>query len=646
MFDLFRSRDKVVRIMLGGLLLVVALSMLTYLVPSYNMGGSAGDQVVAEIGKEAITVPEVQQVVQMNMRGRQLPPELMANYVPMYINSMITERALAFEAQRLHFKVSDADLAAGIRQTIPQLFPDGKFAGKDAYQRVLDQQNLTIPQFEEDMARQLLITKMRNVALEGTVVTPQEIEREYRRRNDKVKIQYVKITGEKLRSEIQIAPDELRKYYEANKSAYQVPEKRDLGILIVDQAKLEQNIQPTDADLMQVYNENKDSYRLPERVNVRHIVLMTKEKDPKQEATVKAKADDLVKQLRAAKGANFAEMVKKYSEDPASKDKGGEYDGVVRGQMDPEFEKAAFSLKVGEIGDPVKTVYGYHILQVLAHELAQLKPFNDVKAQLAADYKKQRVNDQMQQLADQVQAALTKDPLHPEKVAADLGVQYVKAENAGPGDPLPGVGVNKEFEEAVYSLKKGEVSQPVVLTGLTKIAVAVCTGDTPPHPSGFEEVQSKVHDAVLNDKLTKLVDQKATQLVEKARAAGGDLAAAAKSMGLEVKTSDAVDRAGAIEGLGSAGMLPDAFTKPVGSIIGPNGIAADTKVVCKVVEKIPADLSGLASQRLAIRDQLKNEKGRARNALFEEGVRDALTEEGKIKIHQAVIDRMLAGYHS
>jgi hypothetical protein len=159
-------------------------------------------------------------------------------------------------------------------------------------------------------------------------------------------------------------------------------------------------------------------------------------------------------------------------------------------------------------------------------------------------------------------------------------------------------------------------------------------------------VQSKVHDAVLNDKLTKLVDQKATQLVEKARAAGGDLAAAAKSMGLEVKTSDAVDRAGAIEGLGSAGMLPDPFTKPVGSIIGPNGIAADTKVVCKVVEKIPADLSGLASQRLAIRDQLKNEKGRARNALFEEGVRDALTEEGKIKIHQAVIDRMLAGYHS
>src|SRR5450755_1976718 len=244
MFDLFRSRDKVVRIMLGGLLLVVALSMLTYLVPSYNLGGSGSDTVVAEIGKEAITIPDVQQVVQLNMRGRSMPPELMPHYIPTFINSMVTERAMAFEARRLGFKVSEEDLAAGIRQTIPQLFPDGKFAGKDAYAQLLAQQNMTIPQFEDEMGRQLLITKLRNVALEGTVVTPQEIDQEYRRRNDKVKLLYVKITGDKFRAAVQVAPDELRKYYEANKPNYQLPEKRDLGILIVDQAAPER-ISPT-----------------------------------------------------------------------------------------------------------------------------------------------------------------------------------------------------------------------------------------------------------------------------------------------------------------------------------------------------------------------------------------------------------------
>jgi peptidyl-prolyl cis-trans isomerase D len=645
MFDLFRSRDKAVRIMLGGLLLVVALSMLTYLVPSYNLGGGGSDQVVAEIGKDTITLPEVQQTVQVQMRGRQMPPALMPHYIPQIISSMVNERALAFEAKRLGFKVSNEDLAAAIRQTLAQqLWPGGKFAGNEAYAALLAQQNLTIPQFEEDMALQLLVAKMHDVAMEGIVVTPQEIEQEYKHRNDKVKIQYVKISADKFRSEIQVTPDELRKYYDANKAAYQVPEKRDFGILIVDQAKLEQSIQPTDADLLRVYNEDKDSFRMPERVDVRHILLKTDGKDPKSDAAVKAKADDLVKQLRKP-GANFAEMAKKYSEDPASKDKGGEVPGVVHGQTVPEFDKAAFSLKVNEISEPIKTIYGYHILQVLKHEPAQLKPFNDVKAALEAQYRKQQVNDLMQQLSDKVQAALTKDPLHPEQVAAALGVQFVKAENIGPGDPLPQVGVNKDFQDAIAGLKKGEVSQAVVLTGNTKVAMAVCMGDTPAHPAAFEEVQSKVHDALLKDKLNKLIDQKATALAEKARASG-DLEAAAKSMGLEAKTSDAVDHAGAIEGLGSAGMFPDAFTKPVGSIIGPSSFSADSKVVCKVVEKIPADLTGLASQRAAILEQIKSQKEQARSSLFDEGVRDALTTEGKIKVHQDVIDRLIASYHS
>src|SRR5262252_5924982 len=107
MFDLFRSRDKAVRILLGGLLLLVALSMLTYLVPSYNPGGSSSDLVIAQIGKDTLTLPEVQQVIQMSMRGRQMPPEIMSFQVPRIVDNLVTERALAFEAQRMGFKVSD-----------------------------------------------------------------------------------------------------------------------------------------------------------------------------------------------------------------------------------------------------------------------------------------------------------------------------------------------------------------------------------------------------------------------------------------------------------------------------------------------------------------------------------------------------------
>ena len=134
MFDLFRSRDKAVRILLGGLLLLVAFSMLTYLVPNYNNGSSSGsDQVVAEIGKDTITLPEMQRLIQATMRGRQLPTEILPTYIPQMVDQMVTERAMAMEAERLGLQVSDAEVADSIRQMVPSLFPDGKFVGKEAY---------------------------------------------------------------------------------------------------------------------------------------------------------------------------------------------------------------------------------------------------------------------------------------------------------------------------------------------------------------------------------------------------------------------------------------------------------------------------------------------------------------------------------
>src|SRR5436305_5409361 len=201
MFDLFRSRDKAVRILLGALLVVVGFSMLTYLVPSYNSGASTNDVVIAEVGKDAITLPEIQRLIQNTMRGRQLPPEILPTYVPQMVDSMISERALAYEAERLGFEVTDAQIADAIRTYVPNLFQDGKFLGKEAYAGMLAQQNLTIAEFENDMRRQMLITRLKSVAVQGTVVTPQEIDQEYKKRNEKIKVEYVKLTADKYRNE-------------------------------------------------------------------------------------------------------------------------------------------------------------------------------------------------------------------------------------------------------------------------------------------------------------------------------------------------------------------------------------------------------------------------------------------------------------
>ncbi len=252
----------------------------------------------------------------------------------------------------------------------------------------------------------------------------------------------------------------------------------------------------------------------------------------------------------------------------------------------------------------------------------------------------------MQTLSDKAQAALTKDPQHPDKVAADLGLQYVKADNVGPGDPVPEIGVNKEFGESIASLKKGRSPRTQeVQVGKDKIVVAVCLGETASHPAALE-VEGKVRDAATRDKLNRLIDEKATELMDKVHANGGDLEAAAKSLGLEMKTPPVASIAAALSRAWDLlGTLLDAFNKPAGSIFGPNAIA-DGKIVGKVLEKTPPDPAGLAAQRVGIRDQLKGQKGQSRNALFEEGLRDALNREGKLKVHQDVVSRIVASYHS
>src|SRR5439155_4258449 len=156
------------------------------------------------------------------------------------------------------------------------------------------------------------------------------------------------------------------------------------------------------------------------RVKVRHILIMTKDKPPAEEAKLKTKAEGLLQQVR--KGGDFAKLAKENSEDPGSKDKGGEYTIQRDGQMVKEFEDAAFTLKPGQ-SDLIKTAYGYHIVQVVERQAAGVRAFNEVKADIAAQWKKQRVSEILNAAADKAANALKADPTHPEKVAADFNMQ-------------------------------------------------------------------------------------------------------------------------------------------------------------------------------------------------------------------------------
>ena len=315
---------------------------------------------------------------------------------------------------------------------------------------------------------------------------------------------------------------------------------------------------------------------------------------------------------------------------------------MTRGQTVPEFEKTAFSLKPGQTSDLVKTQYGYHIIQVLQHEDARLQPFEEAKNDLTAQWKKQSGSDAMNKISDTAQAALQKDPAHPEKVAADLNMQLVRVDGHAAGQTIKEIGPSPDFDQAVETLKKGEASQLLALPG-NKVALALVTDATPPRPQTFEEVQDQIRETLVQGRLTTAVQNHARELVEKAKSMGGDLEKAAKAMGLEVKTSGEIDRSGSVEGLGSATYLQEGFTRPDGTVFGPIS-TPDATVVAKVIQHVDPDMSKLPEQRATLRDEIKSQKARDRNSLFEAGLRDALVKQGKIKIHQDVINRLLASY--
>ena len=633
MFDLFRSRDKFVRIVLGGLLLIVAASMLLYLVPG---GPSAGtrdnnDQVAAEVGGDPITVQQINAQIETQLRSQHIPDNLLYVYVPRIVENMVRQKAMAWEAQRLGLQVSDADLA-----NIVQAIGGGRFSDRATYERFVQQQGMTIPQFEALVREQEMASRLGNMATAAIVVTPEEARKYYDDQNEKITLQYIKFSPTDLKSTINPTPADLLDYFNRNRGFYRTPEKRDYDALIIDQAKIAASINISDEQLHTVYNSHLDEFRVPERVHVRHILLMTRGKSPDEVAKIKVKAEDLLKQVRA--GGDFAALATKNSEDPGSGPKGGDLGWIVRGQTVPNFESAAFSLKPNEISNLITTEYGFHIIQVLAHEQAHLRPFEEVKDEIGTELKNGVTADRVQSLADQARAALAKAPADCQKIAVQLGIACSSFDGVVKGAPIPGIGTDKDVTAAINELKAGEVSQ-VLPVGQTRMVVVTVRRTIPSGPAQYADVQGSLRENYINvraGELTRANSQKAADIAKKT----GDLDAAAKATGATAKNSDPFTRTGAAEGLGPAEYLHEAFSSPIGTVIGPLPML-DGQAIVKVTGKTPADPVQFAAQREKIVQELREQHAQRDNQLFEDSVMTKLINEGKLKYHKEVMDRIL-----
>jgi peptidyl-prolyl cis-trans isomerase D len=637
MFDLFRSRDKAVRIVLGVMLGFVGLSMLLYLIPSFSgMGGTGGadSQVIAQVGDDTITLRQVQIQIQGLVKNRQIPAQLLGIYVPQIVDQMVTERALAYEAKRLGFAISDTDLANTL-----QNLGGGRFNDTAAYKQFVEEQGFSVPEFENNLRDSILTVRLESVVGKSIVVSPDEVKAEFSKRNDKIKLSYLVFDEGNLKSKINPTEDELKTFFSQHKNAYRMPEQRNASVLVVDQAKVENGIQISPDQLHAAYSMNLDSFRTPERIHARHILLTTTGKSKDEIPAIRKKIEGILTQLKS--GADFAEVAKTNSQDPGSASKGGDLGWVVRGQMVKPFEAAAFSVKPGQLSDVITTDYGFHIIQVLEHQDARVKPFDEVKAELEASQKKQALSQTMQRLADQTVAELRKTPQQAPQIAAKLGLTLVTAQKLGPSDPVPGL-VSPQLSQAIAGLQKNAVGEPVAI-GTEKMAIPVCTDVIPSRPAEFSEVINQIRTSYSAAAVMKLEAEYGVKAAADLKS-GMDIQAVAKSLGVEVKTPDAFAIVGAVEGFGPANALTGAFSKNLGDVVGPYTVSNKT-LVGKIVEKTSGDPALLVAQRESITQEIKSRKVQEAQSLFEDSIRTKLTQQGKIKINKEALSRLSAGYN-
>jgi len=640
------------KIILGGMLLVICAAMVITLVPggigsSIGLGGP-GQGVVATVAGEPVTTLEVQREARQMLRqqfprGGEQAAMLLPYFAERAAQNLIGRKALVAEAERLGLRATDEEVRDELQhgRYAATFFPGGNFVGQQQYESILQNADLSVPVFEQNVKFDILLDKLRGLATGGVLVPEAEVRKEFEKQNTKVKFEYAVLRKDDLLKQIHPSDAELKAFYDRNKATYNnsIPEKRKVRYVVLETAKIMAEASVSPQDLQGYYDQHREDYRVPEQVSVSHILIKTPlpgpdgKVDPKGVEEARKKAEDVLKQLKA--GGNFGELAKKYSEDPGSGKNGGSLGFIGRGRTVPEFEKTAFSLPKGATSDLVQSSYGFHIIRVDDKQAAHLKTLDEVKDQIEGSIREQKA---AQAASNQVNALLAQARgTGLDKAAAAKGLNLVNTDFVSRTDSLPGIGNSAQFMSAVFG--QAEKSPPEQVALSQGYAVFEVTAIKPPATPTFEEIRSRVETEFQNERVAALLTQKTQELADRAKAEH-DLKKAAKEAGATIKTSDFVQPDGQVPDIGSmGGSAAVAFTMKPGEISGPitNG---NTGVVLSILDRQEPGPQDFAAKQDQLRDSLRQAGQVEMFNLFVANLRTQMEKSGKIKINQQEMNNL------
>lgn len=515
-----------------------------------SMGSKQGDM-VASIDDEPISFNEYKQayeniINQLKIQfGENLNDDIIKalNVKQQALNAIIDSRLLLAQADELGIFVSDKELQQSILN-FKAFQKNGKF-DLEQYKTVLRMNSLTPEMFEKNQVNTIRQEKVRQMVTNNVQVSDLEARNWFLFQNNKTAVDYLRFDPSSYK-DIPVEEKIIQEFYQENKEQYLSEPKIKVAYLKFDPKDYTGKVKIATERLKEYYQENSRLFETPEKVEARHILIKTDSTfDEKQIAQALQQAKDVYQ--KAIKDEDFAELAKKYSQGPSGKD-GGYLGSFDRQSMVKPFAEKAFSMKAGEISEPVKTQFGWHIIKVESRSSASKESFETVKEQIQKDLEKEELQNLAYNDADEAFEAVI-DGDNFEQVARIVSKKTITTPAFSRDGQGLSMGDKSGFAQAAFELRPGYISDVKQLGEAYYIMQVVDTIE--PDQLELEKVEGQIRNQILANLRLEKAKEQAQEAVEQIKD-GATLSSVAKIKKMDIKTTKLFTRNSSIEGIGNS----------------------------------------------------------------------------------------------
>lgn len=642
--------ERTRNIVILGFAVLMAVSLIVFYAPGRSANSidpSRNKEVIAKVGSESITVADLARIREnyMQMFGGKINlAQLGGNR--RFLDGLISKLVIKQEAERLGLGASDAE----VLEMRNKQFTDasGKAVPHDRYLEIVKARYGDIDTYDSELRAEIAQEKLRAFVTASINVSDAEIEQEYKRRNSNFDVAYVALAADKLAEKIQPGDEEMRSYFESHKTDYRyLEEQKKVRYLFIDTEKVGSKLQISDADLKTEYDNLQPQFK-EAGVKVQQIVLKVARKD--LDPQVEQKTKELIAKLRGPDGKvseqAFAEAARGNSEDPATARNNGFLPAPFK--KNPNKPNGLLDRTVdmtpGDVSDiPIRYGGNFYILR---RGDSVPKTFEQAKPELLVSLRNRRGYGAAFQLAQKAKTRLqeTKDP---QKVAQEIATEANMAPASmvretgfiKPGDDVPDIGTNQQFEQSLASLNNAnDIGEPTGIKG--GFAIPILLDKKEPRIPDFDEVKTKIADAIKQQRAKEQLEQKAKELLASATSPDA-LKAAGEKDGYDSGLEEGFKLGSSLGKAGISTALDDLIYSLKPGEVSKTPIKVEDKwVVVGLKNRVDADQKGFEAQRDTLRQSMTSER---QDQVFEDyiaGVQQRMKQQGKIEINQKVLTQL------